>query len=993
MNKIYTLFLFISSIICNAQDYSLNLKNLVQINTNNGGNLVQSVLDDGGNTFFTGYANGNDFHFDGYIINPVGLEDLYLIKTDLNGNHLWEKTLNAGSEGTIRPRYIKVDTLGNSYVMLHFTGIINIGSSFYNSSLSNGLLIKLDSLGNYLWATQIADSNLKDYDICFSNNEMFVLSSSSSLYRINLADGSIISSFNSANLTSIDYKNSSLYVGGYTKSTSTTFNNIIVEPYSGFVLKGNEEFNFDSYVKFRPQSDGDTPVAVKDVKVLSDGSLEIAGLSRKIVTLTSSTGLTIPLQLQNTNREAFLWCTKIKYDFSTADWFKGNDLGIQLLSNSLIDRYDIDLFPFGDSQAKMFYRYISDVPDFFNIKFFNDFSLANVVAHQSVMLDLNKLGLQNSTNRNRTSLNESLSFKYINNLENLLSYDQKTTFSVKKFIYLNSNYNLSWTKLIPNYHGGTIASNYLKSDTQGNSYINYTSSGEVNLLGETSFNTGAQFANTYAKIDAAGQLSWSAAMYYTLLKKYANSKLATDVNADGEFITSVSVPKSSPAVFVGNSGAQTVFQSGNLTNLPAYNQLVKISNTGELLWSKRIDFDINANPSVSVIFDRAGDIIVWATDATFTRFGSQTVNANSFIAKINGVTGNTIFFKTYSGLTYLRGKIAFDELNNIYAFYEPRYANTPSYIFEIGDLKIPSNNDSRNSLMVKLDSNGNPVFGKNFYENLPPETYSYSVPLDVKYDGTNFIQYNYLEGAGNKFVTLDGTFITTPYAENSYANSLAKISKDGAVLSVTPILSVRSFPDGGTIDLDENGNIYLQGRWNGNFLINNQEYANDSSAFTSNVLKFGNDGVLKYIKKIYTENNIAPAGGNVFGFANHRISVVKQDLFTISGDIISDNLLSQPINFKGGDNYYLATLEESYLQTVEAINKELSIYPNPTSDFIYIDTKEKISNIEIYDATGRKVISNFSADHQFDVRKLLQGIYYIRINTAGKNLTSKFIKK
>jgi hypothetical protein len=609
------------------------------------------------------------------------------------------------------------------------------------------------------------------------------------------------------------------------------------------------------------------------------------------------------------------------------------------------------------------------------------------------MLDINKLGLQNSINRNRTSLNESLSFKYIDNLENLLSYDQKTTFSVKKFTYLNSNYNLSWTKSIPNYHGGTIASNYLKSDPQGNSYMNYTSSGEVNFLGKTSYNTGVQFANTYAKIDTSGQLSWNASMYYTFLKKYANRNFTNDVNIDGEFITSVAVPKSSPAVFVANSGTQTVFQSGNLTNLPAFNQLIKISNTGELLWSKRIDFYGNATPYVSVFFDRKGDVIVWASGASFIGIGSQTINSSSFIAKVNGVTGNIIFVKSYPGLNYFYGKIAFDELNNIYAFYEPMYVNTTSNVYEIGDIKIQGNSDFRNSLMVKLDSNGNPEFGKNFYQNLPADTYAYSVPIDVKYDGTNFIQYNYLEGDGNKFITLDGAIIATPYSESFYANSFAKISKEGAVLGVTPILSVRSSPDSGSIDLDENGNIYLQGRWKGNFLINNQEYINDSSAFTANVLKFGSNGALKYIKKMYTENNVAPVGGNTIGFANHRISVVKQDLLTISGDIISDRLLSQPINFLGGDNYYLATLEESYLKTLEAITKEFTIYPNPTSDFININTKEKVNNIEIYDSTGRNVNVEFNSNNQIDVRKLINGVYYIKVTTDKNNSTSKFIKK
>jgi len=988
MKKIYFLFLVFSAILFTAQDYSLNLKKLIQVNTYNGGQLVQSVLDNNGNTFFTGFANGNDYHLDGYIINPIGLEDLYLIKTDPAGNHLWEKTLNAGAKGTIRPKFIKVDNSGNSYVIANFNGIVNIGSNTFNSSTSNGILIKLDSSGSYLWATQIADSNLKDYDICFGNNEVFVLSSSSFLYRINLIDGSIINSFTSTNLTSIDYKDSSLYVGGYAIIASN-IGNITLEANSGFVLKGDNNFNFDSYLKFNSKDAIPIIAVVKDVKFLADGSLEVVGISNYVVDLKSSTGSSATFESAHTNNATYLWAAKIKSDFSNIDWFKGNQLiGSFGFANNRANSYDIEIYPFGDSQSKIIYK--SDDPRsvFGQTTFFNGFySNSSDYLLKSLVLDITKNGTENTNYSYWVSVaNENITFNNVNNVETLLTYDQKSIFAAKKFNYVNSFYTEYWSKNIYIYHGGTIKSNYLKSDISGNSYINNVISGSVNFLGSPSGNGYTNYSNLYSKISPNGELNWKAEIISTSSKISGYYAYFNDVNTDGEMVTTVETLNGG-AYFISNTNVVTALPSGYSSNAPPTNHIVKLSSNGEFLWSKRINCDGFDTPIVMTFFDNDKNIIVWASKAPLIKFDGQTFNNQGFIAKLDGQTGSTLFLKSYSGLDYSTGKIVFDQQNSIYAFYEPYDFSTEYNNFKIGNISISGNGDGLNSLMVKLDTNGNPIFGKNFYENIPPQTYKYSWPIDVKYDGTNFIQYNVILGEQSTFIGLDGTQITSPYGGNSntvLSNSLSKITKEGNVLGTTPIFSFNSSWDGSKIDLDENGNTYIYGSWKGNLNINNQEFALSNNGYTSSILKFSPYGIINYVKTLY--NQPYP------NYYTQKISIVKENVFNISGNISANNFLGEPINFVGADNYYLATLEESYLQTIEAINKNFSIYPNPSSDFINISTKEKINNIEIYDSTGRKVTAEFNLNNQIDIRKLIKGVYYIRITTDKNNLTSKFIK-
>jgi hypothetical protein len=53
------------------------------------------------------------------------------------------------------------------------------------------------------------------------------------------------------------------------------------------------------------------------------------------------------------------------------------------------------------------------------------------------------------------------------------------------------------------------------------------------------------------------------------------------------------------------------------------------------------------------------------------------------------------------------------------------------------------------------------------------------------------------------------------------------------------------------------------------------------------------------------------------------------------------------------------------------------VYPNPTTDILMIDCKEKRVGVQIYDVTGRKILE--TNDDVLDVSNFAQGSYFLYI--------------
>lgn len=81
------------------------------------------------------------------------------------------------------------------------------------------------------------------------------------------------------------------------------------------------------------------------------------------------------------------------------------------------------------------------------------------------------------------------------------------------------------------------------------------------------------------------------------------------------------------------------------------------------------------------------------------------------------------------------------------------------------------------------------------------------------------------------------------------------------------------------------------------------------------------------------------------------------------------------------------------LSDSEEINN-LSIYPNPTTDYLYIKSDLEIKDIQISDLNGR-IINNLEfQDNKMNLTSLQTGIYFAKISDLnGKIVTKKIIKK
>lgn len=97
------------------------------------------------------------------------------------------------------------------------------------------------------------------------------------------------------------------------------------------------------------------------------------------------------------------------------------------------------------------------------------------------------------------------------------------------------------------------------------------------------------------------------------------------------------------------------------------------------------------------------------------------------------------------------------------------------------------------------------------------------------------------------------------------------------------------------------------------------------------------------------------------------------------------------------DNYVVDAVNAAALgvTTVGQIENDLnvSIYPNPTSDYINIKSNVKVSSVTIVDMTGKNVASKKAVNNRVDVRNLPVGNYIINLITENGVQSKKFIKK
>jgi hypothetical protein len=114
------------------------------------------AVDGAGNVVVVGEAHGN-VDFGGGPLVSAGGRDVFAVKLDPNGNHLWSKVFGDAADqyGT----GVAVDAAGNVVLTGYFYGAVSFGGAPLANTFapySDGFVAKLDPSGNHLWSRKLA---------------------------------------------------------------------------------------------------------------------------------------------------------------------------------------------------------------------------------------------------------------------------------------------------------------------------------------------------------------------------------------------------------------------------------------------------------------------------------------------------------------------------------------------------------------------------------------------------------------------------------------------------------------------------------------------------------------------------------------------------------------------------------------------------------------------------------------------------------------------
>ncbi|MDX1350236.1 MAG: T9SS type A sorting domain-containing protein [Putridiphycobacter sp.] len=228
------------------------------------------------------------------------------------------------------------------------------------------------------------------------------------------------------------------------------------------------------------------------------------------------------------------------------------------------------------------------------------------------------------------------------------------------------------------------------------------------------------------------------------------------------------------------------------------------------------------------------------------------------------------------------------------------------------------------------------------------------------------------------------------------------------------------FYQAGTSNLIEASDYYFDGTnfvidyrttvsWAGNNVNQVNLYEGDGSGglnwtFTLNYNYNGN--LVSGFDAYEVANNVPNSFTFATGHFTHTVQNDPESYFLIiDGDTLgrtvfhydSEGFVNRVENYEMGDNgMYLGWVTDYYYTNLASVNEieqvEVTVYPNPATDFLSISSDEKIEQIKIVDMNGQVVLTQNSST-AIEVSQLSKGTYLIIGSTNGQVFKQTFIKQ
>ena len=897
-----------------AQDTPPEVSRFLQLNTYNGGQLSHVISDVNNNTFMSGIANGENYSFEDYSFKPVGHDDMYLIKTSQTGQNLWLKTVNAGSNGVISLVKTYVNLGGEIFVTGSFKGSITFANTTVYSNDNTYFILKFDSNGSEKWITSFPTAIV---DITWIDQDVFA-ASPHGLFRINDNDGLITANrvFAETQIKINTIEKSiteigKLYIGGIGK-TSGTIDNIAIVENTGTILYGNYNFEFSSSAQFEVAVGASE---VFDIETLNDGSIAVVGLSSDVTKIEGSTGLIFDANnFGNFDGRGFYVLTaKLSPTLTSADWFRTSTKPLSGVAynptRNVIDALEIFPYKSMGSSTNNFKVLLKK-----NTGYGGNYELPNGISFSDTQDGIlyNCEYSDGTSNIAEYSTIMPLGFVTINSNGFIIKFHKRTFFSVSGLLNPEPNF----IKLKTDTDFGSLASNYIKHIGTDGSLISYAyQCGKTNYFGmeinntdASNFPTEINCSDIISKIAPNGHPIWTSQLIGTTQSGFQPSHYANtaDTNSAGE---NVMVSQFTDEMkFLDNDLVETNFTRQN-TTISNYVTLIANTNSdGSLKWAKKIEPTLAgmAITYASVAYDDNRNVVIAGTTRSAYLIDDVAYNYNNnyvvFVAKLDAVTGNVLFMKQFLDIHAPMLNLDIDNENNIYLAFEPYIDEWGTTSYNFGTVTVQLSDSGNNYLFLKFDTNGNALLAKNYYEDSASEDYNYSWPLSLKFDGTDFIITGEMYSqTGADYIGIDGEIYNNPYPTNNLSDYIAKVDKSGNVLWHKPIFANNRLTHTKP-DIDELGNVYYYLGINDKLNLNGQEtlFTSIANKRDAALIKLsGLDGSTKYI------NNLGLHESYFYGAG---VSVLQNDIVSLSGNIDKQEQYIYPIRNHNASNYYIATL-------------------------------------------------------------------------------------
>lgn len=525
------------------------------------------------------------------------------------------------------------------------------------------------------------------------------------------------------------------------------------------------------------------------------------------------------------------------------------------------------------------------------------------------------------------------------------------------------------------------------------------------------------------KLDKNGKLLWS--------------KQAIPSNS-AIFEAAITTDSKGDVYFVGKTSG-TTFQMDNVNIGNGGIFIIKLNgNTGNVIYSKQ--YSMLAYAAIPIV-DGDNNLFIFTdslvypstqTDYNFDGYliPKSIIDADFLMIKFDPA-GNVIFGKNFNASNVEQSycfpnDVAFDGTDIIVMGSFEDYGSL-SYFTGMDGIMIQKkySEKQRAGFFAKVGLNGNVSFQKAiFTENDTTNAFYTNIDFDGNknvYGYFSFIgkvssnnsEYTFDSTQGNKVISkfdtngnlvyfnpVDIGYHPWPGAQKSIIDVIGdnKIN----VVSITTQNNFLNYPITNTISPKQY--IASFGDLDSKYLIPQKNYLTLSSAEIANNPNNANSFFFNLVNNV---NWTATSDQNWLTLSYEKLTQKNAPSNTISDNGDARITINAETNNTGshrtanvllsGDSGVasktIAVTQSGLLATGENKTFVTTLYPNPTSNILNIETKQIISKIEIFDLSGKLVKSENGKDKKVSVSNLTKGMYLIKLYTENGVVNSKFIKK